>query len=120
MSRSSRRSGACFGSVDVVRKRRSWMRSDPTTNEGVHPAGPKDVWPWSTWRSPCSTPRTSHDRSRSASPKLGDHIAIIDVRPGLGVCVAKTGGPNHWSVWGRPGQLAACAADVVRTDDLDL
>jgi hypothetical protein len=45
-------------------------------------------------------------------PKLGGHIATIDLRPGLGICVAKTGGPAHWSVWGRPPRLAACVADV--------
>jgi hypothetical protein len=33
-------------------------------------------------------------------PKLGGHIATIDLQPGLGICVAKTGGPEHWSVWG--------------------
>jgi len=45
-------------------------------------------------------------------PKLGGHIATVDLRPGLGICVAKTGGPAHWSVWGRPTQLAGCVADV--------
>jgi len=45
-------------------------------------------------------------------PKLGGHVATVDLQPGVGVCVAKTGGPAHWSVWGRPPQLAACVADV--------
>lgn len=48
--------------------------------------------------------------------KLGGHIATIDLRPGLGICVAKTGGPAHWSVWGRPTQLATCIADVEIAD----
>ena len=30
----------------------------------------------------------------------------------LGICVAKTAGPAHWSVWGRPDQLVTCVADV--------
>lgn len=53
-------------------------------------------------------------------PKLGNHLATVDLRPGLGLCVAKTGGPSHWSVWGRPDQLAACVADVVSIDALGL
>lgn len=50
-------------------------------------------------------------------PKLGGHIATIDLRPGLGICVAKTGGPAHWSVWGRPAQLAACVADLEKAEE---
>ncbi|HET6509573.1 MAG TPA: hypothetical protein VFG42_22440 [Baekduia sp.] len=46
-------------------------------------------------------------------PKLGGHVAAIDLLPDLGLCVAKTGGPAHWSVWGRPLQLATCVTDVV-------
>lgn len=45
-------------------------------------------------------------------PKLGGHVARPDLQPGQGICVAKTGGPAHWSVWGRPAQLASCVADV--------
>lgn len=45
-------------------------------------------------------------------PKLGKHISTLDLRPGLGICVAKTGGPAHWSVWGRPAQLVSCVADI--------
>jgi hypothetical protein len=44
-------------------------------------------------------------------PKLGGHVATIDLRPGLGLCVAKTGGPAHWSVWGRPLRLETCVTD---------
>jgi hypothetical protein len=46
--------------------------------------------------------------------KLGGHVATIDLEPGLGLCVAKTGGAAHWSVWGRPLQLAGCVTDVVK------
>jgi hypothetical protein len=45
-------------------------------------------------------------------PKLGGHIATLELRPDLGICVARTGGPAHWSVWGRPPQLASCIATV--------
>jgi len=30
-----------------------------------------------------------------------------------GICVAKTGGPLHWSVWGRPDELQAAIGDFV-------
>lgn len=45
-------------------------------------------------------------------PKLGGHVARLDLQPGQGICVAKTGGPAHRSVWGRPAQLASFVADV--------
>jgi hypothetical protein len=47
-------------------------------------------------------------------PKLGGHVATVDLAPGLGLCVAKTGGPAHWSVWGQPLQLESCVTDVVK------
>jgi hypothetical protein len=34
--------------------------------------------------------------------KIGDHVAEMRLTPGHGICVAKTAGPLHWSVWGRP------------------
>jgi hypothetical protein len=46
-------------------------------------------------------------------PKLGGHIATLDLQPDLGICIAKTGGAAHWSVWGRPLQLESCVTDVV-------
>jgi hypothetical protein len=46
-------------------------------------------------------------------PKLGGHIATLNLLPDLGICIAKTGGPAHWSVWGRPLQLESCVTDVV-------
>ena len=44
---------------------------------------------------------------------FGAHIATLDLQPDLGICIAKTGGPAHWSVWGRPLQLERCVTDVV-------
>jgi hypothetical protein len=49
-------------------------------------------------------------------PKLGGHIATVELQPGLGICVAKTGGPAHGSVWGHPPQLVACVTDVEAGD----
>lgn len=65
------------------------------------------------------TARGAHDLAVRV-PKLGGRVATIDLQPDLGICVAKTGGPAHWSVWGRPAQLAACVTDVVGADDLRL
>jgi hypothetical protein len=48
----------------------------------------------------------------SRVPKLGGRVATIALVPGLGLCVAKIGGPAHWSAWGRPPQLAKCVTDV--------
>jgi hypothetical protein len=46
--------------------------------------------------------------------RIGTYVATVDLEPGQGVCVADTAGPGHWSVWGRPAQLAAFTADVER------
>ena len=37
--------------------------------------------------------------------KIGDHVAELRLTPGDGICVARTAGPLHWSVWGRPEVL---------------
>jgi hypothetical protein len=41
----------------------------------------------------------------------------VDLQPGHGVCVAKTGGAGHWSIWGVPTILADFVVDVVRITD---
>lgn len=46
-------------------------------------------------------------------PKLGTHIAQVDIQPEAGVCVADAASPGHWSVWGRPSELAGFVSDVV-------
>ena len=48
-----------------------------------------------------------------ALPQIGGYVAAFELAGGRGLCVAKTGRPGHWSVWGRPEQLLACVADVV-------
>lgn len=47
-------------------------------------------------------------------PKLGGHVTILDLQPDLAICIAKTGGTAHWSVWARPLQLEQCTIDVVK------
>jgi hypothetical protein len=46
--------------------------------------------------------------------RLGEYIAEVDLEPGKGVCVARTGSTGHWSVWGRPAQLKRYVSSVVR------
>jgi hypothetical protein len=42
--------------------------------------------------------------------KLGNHVAELRLTPGRGICVAKTAGPLHWSVWARPEVLHEAVA----------
>lgn len=44
--------------------------------------------------------------ARRRPDRIGTHIATLELQPGHGVCVADTGGPGHWSVWGIPTTLA--------------
>ncbi|MBV9007066.1 MAG: hypothetical protein JO181_20530 [Solirubrobacterales bacterium] len=44
------------------------------------------------------------DRTRG---RIGNHVAELRLVPGRGICVAKTGGSHHWSVWGQPTELHA-------------
>ena len=45
--------------------------------------------------------------------RAGTHVITIRLQPGHGVCVARTGGAGHWSVWGLPLTLAGFVVDVV-------
>lgn len=48
--------------------------------------------------------------------RIGTHLARVELRPGLGICLADTGGSGHWSIWGLPQQLVQCVVDVVPID----
>jgi len=50
------------------------------------------------------------DRTRG---RIGDHVAELHLGPHRGICVAKTGGPFHWSVWGHPEALQAFVSSYV-------
>ena len=39
--------------------------------------------------------------------RIGSQVAELHLPPERGICVAKTGGPLHWSVWGDPDELQA-------------
>jgi hypothetical protein len=50
-------------------------------------------------------------------PRLGRHLAEVEIVPGTGSCWAYTGQPGHITVWGRPLQLLACVADILPVED---
>ena len=50
-------------------------------------------------------------------PRLGRHLAEVELRPGNGFCWAHTVRPGHVTVWGRPPQLLACVVDILPVDD---
>jgi hypothetical protein len=50
-------------------------------------------------------------------PRLGRHLAEVELVPGTGSCWAHTGQPGHITVWGRPLQLLACVADILPVED---
>jgi hypothetical protein len=45
--------------------------------------------------------------------KIGDHVAELRLTPGRGICIAKTAGPLHWSVWARPDVLHDAVAALM-------
>jgi hypothetical protein len=59
---------------------------------------------------------TSEDAARASAdawPKNGDHIARLDLLPGLGICVDRPReGSEHRSLWSAPDQVLSCVADV--------
>lgn len=51
------------------------------------------------------------------NPQAGRFVAQVDLKPKhkskpTGICVADTGAPGHWSVWGTPTKLGRCLADI--------
>jgi hypothetical protein len=50
-------------------------------------------------------------------PRLGRHLAEVQLEPGNGFCWAHTAQPGHITVWGRPLQLLACIADILPVGD---
>ena len=50
-------------------------------------------------------------------PRLGDTLAEMRIDGGCGIWFAKTLGPRHYSVWGRPGDLAAAIVSVVALEN---
>jgi hypothetical protein len=46
-------------------------------------------------------------------PKIGTFLAELRLQPDNGFCLADTGRPGHFTLWGRPLQLLDSIADIV-------
>ncbi len=44
--------------------------------------------------------------------RIGTHVLSVELQPGHGLCIADTGGPGHWSIWGVPTTLERFVFDV--------
>jgi len=51
--------------------------------------------------------------ARRRPDRVGTHVARVLLRPDRGICLADTGSPGHWSIWGVPDELATCVVDVI-------
>jgi hypothetical protein len=49
-------------------------------------------------------------------PMIGMFVAELDLEPGNGFCLADTGQPGHWTMWGRPLQLLSSIADILHVE----
>ena len=49
-------------------------------------------------------------------PMIGMFVAELDLEPGNGLCLADTGQPGHWTLWGRPLQLLSSIADILHVE----
>lgn len=50
-------------------------------------------------------------------PRLGRHLAEVQLEPGNGFSWSHTAQPGHITVWGRPLQLLSCIADILPVGD---
>jgi hypothetical protein len=49
-------------------------------------------------------------------PMIGTFVAELDLEPESGFCLADTGQPGHWTLWGRPLQLLGSIADILHVE----
>jgi hypothetical protein len=49
-------------------------------------------------------------------PMIGTFVAELDLEPENGFCLADTGQPGHWTLWGRPLQLLGSIADILHVE----
>lgn len=49
-------------------------------------------------------------------PMIGTFVAELDLEPEQGFCLADTGQPGHWTLWGRPLQLLSSIADILHVE----
>jgi hypothetical protein len=55
--------------------------------------------------------------ARQRPERLGTHVAAVGLQPGLGICIADTSGPGHWSVWARPEVLVSLVTGMQPVQD---
>ncbi|MCA1679951.1 MAG: hypothetical protein LC777_13900 [Actinobacteria bacterium] len=51
----------------------------------------------------------SEEAARSRARRKPAFVAAVTLEAGRGFSLAKTAGPSHYTVWGEPEALAACA-----------
>jgi hypothetical protein len=49
-------------------------------------------------------------------PMIGRFVAELNLEPEHGFCLADTGQPGHWTLWGRPLQLLGSIVDIVHVE----
>lgn len=49
-------------------------------------------------------------------PTIGTFVAELRLEPEHGFCLADTGQPGHWTLWGRPLQLLGSIVDIVHAE----
>ncbi len=49
-------------------------------------------------------------------PMIGMFVAELSLEPGNGLCLADTGQPGHWTLWGRPLQLLGSIGDILHME----
>ncbi len=49
-------------------------------------------------------------------PAIGMFVAELELEPGNGFCIARTGQPGHRTLWGRPLQLLGSIADILHVE----
>lgn len=49
-------------------------------------------------------------------PAIGMFVAELELEPGNGFCIARTGQSGHRTLWGRPLQLLGSIADILHVE----
>jgi hypothetical protein len=57
------------------------------------------------------------DKALAVARRYPKIVAEIELRSGLGLGLASTSGPGHFTVWGEPEMLRDCATVVYREDE---
>jgi hypothetical protein len=102
--------GACHG-ADTTAVRNT-MRSNYESGRSPHPADLRATvlhMAVSMFEDPDGLSRLAARRP----DRVGTHLARVELQPNRGICLADTGSPGHWSIWGVPDQLAGCVVEML-------